>query len=58
MCVVESKKPTNWWGGQAKCRVTKIRPKAIGSGIFGRILNYDNYRPEVACDAISDISVD
>ena len=44
--------------GQAKRRTTKIRPKAIGSGIFGRFPNCDQFRSEVADDAISGVTVD
>ena len=44
--------------GQAKCRATKIRPKAVGSGIFGRFPNFDNCPSEVAGDIISSVAVD
>ena len=44
--------------GQAKRRPTKIRPKALGSGIVGRFSNYDKCRSEVACDIISGVAVD
>ena len=36
------KNPTNWLG-QAKYRTTKIRPKAVGSGIFGRFFFKHGY---------------
>ena len=41
---------------QVKRRVTKIRPKAAGDGIFGRFSNLDKYRPEVAGDVISGVA--
>ena len=43
---------------QAKRRATKIRPKTIGSGIFGRVPNLDKCRSEVADDVISGVTVD
>ena len=43
--------------GQAKRRTTKIRPKAVGSGIFGRFPNFDKCRSEVAGDIISSIII-
>ena len=43
---------------QAKSHATKIRPKAVGGGIFGRILNFDKCRSEVAGDVISAVAVD
>ena len=43
--------------GQAKRRATKIRPKAVGSGIFGRFPNFDKYRSEVVGDVISGVAV-
>ena len=43
--------------GQAKRRATHIRPKAVGSGIFGRFANFDKYRSEVASDVISGVTV-
>ena len=42
---------------QAKRRATKIRPKAIGSGIFGRFPNFDKCRSEVAGDVMSGVAV-
>ena len=45
-------------GDAGKCRVTKIRPKAVGSGIFCRFPNFDKCRPEVAGDVISGVAVD
>ena len=39
--------------GQAKHRATKIRPKAVGSGIFGPCSNVYNFRPEACSDVIS-----
>ena len=44
--------------GQAKRRATKIRPKSVGSGIFGRFRNFYNCRSEVAGDVISGVAVD
>ena len=42
---------------QAKRRATKIRPKAVGSGTFGRFANFDRYRSEAAGDVISGVAV-
>ena len=43
--------------GQAKRRVTKIRPKAVGGDIFGRFFsNFDSCRPEVAGDVVMVVS--
>ena len=44
--------------GQVKRRATKIRPKAVGSGIFGRFPNFDKCPSEVAGDVISGVAVD
>ena len=44
--------------GQAKRRATKIRPKAVGSGIFGRFHNFYKCRSEVAHDVISGVTVE
>ena len=44
--------------GQAKRRATKIRLKAVGSGIFGRFPNFAKRRSEVAGDVISGVAVD
>ena len=44
--------------GQAKRRATKIRPKAVGGGIFGRSMNFDKIRSEVAGDDISGAAVE
>ena len=56
--ISSNKKPTNWLG-QAKCHNTKIRPKAVRGGIFGRFFsNSDKCRPEVAGDVISGVVVD
>ena len=44
--------------GQAKCHVTKSRPKAVCGGIFDRFLNFDNCRLETASDVISGVDVD
>ena len=41
-----------------KRRTAKIRPKAVGGGIFGRFSNFDQCRPEVADDVISSVAVD
>ena len=43
--------------GQAKRHDTKIRPKAVGGGIFGRFSNFDLYRTEVADDVITGVAV-
>ena len=43
--------------GQAKRRATKIRLKAVGSGIIGRFPNIDKCRSEVAGDVISGVAV-
>ena len=48
---------TSWWG-RIKRRATKIQPKAVGSGIFGRYPNFDQYRSEVAGDVISGVAID
>ena len=34
--------------GQSKRRATKIRPKAVGNGIFGRFANFDKFQSEIA----------
>ena len=47
-----NKKPTNWWGRQ------NAKPKALGGGIFGRFLNIDKCRSEVAGDVISHVALD
>ena len=44
--------------GQAKCRATKIRPKADGSGIFGRFPTFDKCQSEELGDVISGVDVD
>ena len=44
--------------GQVKCHTTKIQPKAVGSSIFGRFLNFDKCRSEVASDVISGVASD
>ena len=43
--------------GQAKRRTTKIRPKAVGCGIFGRFSSFDKCRLEVAGDVVSGANV-
>ena len=43
---------------EAKRSATKIRPKAVRSGIFGRFLNVGKCRSEVAGDVISGVAVD
>ena len=45
-------------GGAGKRRTTKIRPKAVGGGIFGCYLNFDKCRPEVADDVVSSAAID
>ena len=54
MMLTQSKKPTNW--GQAKRCAIQIRPKAVGSGIFGRFSYFDKFRSEVTGGAISGVS--
>ena len=44
--------------GQAKRHATKIRPKAVGSGIFGRFPNFDKCRSEVAGYVVSGVTMD
>ena len=44
--------------GQVKRRDTKIRPKAVGSGIFGRFRNFDKCRSGAVGDVISGVTVD
>ena len=44
--------------GQLKRCATHIRPKFVGSGIFGRFPNYDKCLSEVADDVISGVAVD
>ena len=43
--------------GHAKCCTTKIRPKAVRSGIFGGFLNFDKCRSEVTGDIMSGVAV-
>ena len=43
---------------QAKRRATNIRPNAVAGGIFGRFVNFDKCRSEVAGDVISGLAVD
>ena len=38
-------------------RSEEIRPKAVGCGIFGRSLNFDKFRSEVAGDVLSGVTV-
>ena len=44
--------------GWVKLSTTKIRPKAIGSSIFGRFLNFDKCRSEVTGVVIAGVAVD
>ena len=44
--------------GQANRRATKIRPKAVGSSIFGCFPSFDKCRSEVAGDVISSVAVE
>ena len=44
--------------GQVKRRATKIRPKTVESGIFGRFPNFDKCRSEVAGDVVSGVAID
>jgi len=44
--------------GEAKRRATKIRPKALRSGIFSHFPNFDKCRSEVAGDVISGVAVE
>ena len=39
-------------------RCTKIRPKAVGGGIFGRFSNFEKCRSEAADDIMSNVAVD
>ena len=39
--------------GQPKRRATTVRPKAVGSGIFGHFSNFDECRTEVTGDVLS-----
>ena len=43
--------------GQANRCATKIQPKAVGGGIFGRILKSGNCRLEVSDNVISGAAV-
>ena len=52
-----NKKPTNLLG-QAKRHHTKIRPKAIGGGIFRPFSSFDKCRPKAAGDVMSGVAVD
>ena len=54
--VLPNKKPANWLG-QAKSHATKISPKTVRDGIFGRNLNSNNGRSEVASEVISGVAV-
>ena len=50
--------PTNWLG-QAKRHATKIRPEAVGSGIFGCFFSIFAYcRTKAAGDVTSGVAVD
>ena len=51
---LRDKKPTNWLGQE---KATKIRPKAVGGGIFNSFLR-DNLQPEIVSDVISGVIVD
>ena len=42
----------------AKRHATKIRPKAVAGGIYGRFGNFDQCQSEVAGDVISGVAVD
>ena len=44
--------------GQAKRHVTKIRPKAVGGGMFGHFSNFGKCQSEVAGDVISGVAID
>ena len=44
--------------GQGKRRATKSRPKAVGSGIFGRSANFNKCRSEIAGDVIAGVAID
>ena len=54
---IQNKKFTNWLS-QAKRSATKIRPKAVGGGIFGCLSNFDNCRLEVTSDVTSSTAVE
>ena len=45
-------------GGQVKIRTTKIRPKAVGGGTFGRYSNVGKCRTERCGDVTSSLAVD
>ena len=55
-CLTRS--PLTGGADKTKRRATKIRPKAAGSGIFGRFANYDKCRLGVAGYVISGVAVD
>ena len=57
-CTLTVKQEARQLVGKAKRRATKIRPKAVGSGIFGRFSNFGKGRPEVPGDVISGVAVD
>ena len=42
---------------QAKHRTIEIRPKAVGSGIFAHIVNFDKWRSEAGGDVVSGVAV-
>ena len=44
--------------GQVKLGTTKVRPNAVGCGIFVRFSNINKCRSEVAGDVISGVAVD
>ena len=44
--------------GQVKRRAPKIRPKAVGGGIFGRVSNIDKCRSEIAGYVIYGVAVE
>ena len=49
--IFQNKMPTNLWRRQ-KRRLTKIRSKAVGSGIFGRFSNFDKCQSDVVVDYV------
>ena len=56
--IYNNMKPTNWLGQKKFC-ATKIQPKAVAGGIFGRFFsNFDNCRLQAAGDVISDVAVE
>ena len=55
-----AKQDAHQFVGQAKLRVTKIRPKTVGGVIFGPFSNVDSFPPELSLygDVVSGVVVD